>query len=139
LNTLASLLSWTVSQLEAWPSASDVRVVETEAFADDQFHLKVRAQPTEPFQFQVRFYYNRGHLDYAYQLFADAPILRWDNKEDAGALATAPHHFHNEQGGIGESPLNGDPFHDWLIVRATIEHFINEQAKAKSHVVRRLK
>lgn len=115
-----------------WPSASDVRVVETEAFAEEQFHLKVRAKLAEPFQFQVRFYYNQGHLDYAYQLFADAPVLRWDNKEDAGDVPTAPHHFHNSEGAIVESPLNGDPVHDWPLVQAEVERYLEEKRKPKS-------
>lgn len=72
-------------------------VLRTEAFAEDQFHFKVRASLTEPFHLQVRFYYNHGHLDYAYQLFNGGPILRWDNKEDAGNVPTAPHHFHSDK------------------------------------------
>lgn len=98
MKTLASLLSWTISQLQAWPNSREVRTLETEAFAEDQFHFKVRTYLPEPFQLQIRFYYNRGHLDYSYQLFNGDPILRWDNKEDVGPLSTAPHHFHNCQG-----------------------------------------
>ena len=99
--------------------------METEAFAEDQFHFKVRAQLTEAFFLQIRFYYNSGHLDYAYQLFTDGPILRWDNKEDAGTVLTAPHHFHEEQDQIVESPLNGDPAHDWPIVREAVSRFLD--------------
>jgi Family of unknown function (DUF6516) len=126
LNTLASLLSWTISQLEGWPAASNIRTLESETFGEDRFHFKVRADLQEPHKLQIRFYYNRGHLDYAYQLFADTPVLRWDNKEDAGQLATAPHHFHDESYAIGESALTGDPAHDWPIVRAAIEQFLSK-------------
>lgn len=129
MNTLASLLSWVISQLQAWPEARDVQTLETETFAEDQFHFKVRASLTEPFHLQVRFYYNHGHLDYAYQLFNGGPILRWDNKEDAGNVPTAPHHFHNDKNEIVESPLNGDPLHDWPIVREAIDQFLKEHAK----------
>jgi hypothetical protein len=126
LNTLASLLSWVISQLQAWPEARNVQTLETQAFAKDQFHFKVRARLTNRFQLQIRFYYNRGHLDYAYQVFNGGPALRWDNKEDAGRLPNAPHHFHNDKYEIVESPLNGDPTHDWPIVKATIEQFLKE-------------
>lgn len=60
------MLSWTTTQLQAWPTAKDVRVVETDAFSEDQFVIKVRVQLAAPWQLQIRFYYNQGHLDYAY-------------------------------------------------------------------------
>ena len=126
MNTLASLLSWVISQLQAWPEARNVQTLETKTFAEDQFHFKVRARLANRFQLQIRFYYNRGHLDYAYQLFDGGSVLRWDNKEDAGSLPNAPHHFHNDQYEIVPSPLNGDPNHDWPIVKATIEQFLKE-------------
>jgi hypothetical protein len=91
----------------------------------------VRARLTDRFQLQVRFYYNRGHLDYAYQLFNGGPILRWDNKEDAGPISTAPHHFHNDKNEIVASLLNGDPTHDWPIVREAVEQFLSERRKPK--------
>jgi hypothetical protein len=129
LNTLASLHSWVISQLQAWPEARDVQTLETEAFAEDQFHFKVRARLTDRFQLQVRFYYNRSHLDYSYQLFNGGRILRWDNKEDAGPLLNAPHHFHNDKSEIVGSPLNGDPAHDWPIVKEAIDRFLSERRK----------
>lgn len=125
MRTLPSLLSWTVSHLQAWGSVRDVRVLETEAFSEDRFHLKVRALLVEPFQLQIRFYFNRDHLDYAYQLFDDGPVLRWDNKEDAGSQPTAPHHFHNDQSRILESPLNGDPSHDLPLVQAAVAQYLD--------------
>jgi hypothetical protein len=126
LNTLASLLGWVVSQLQAWTYVTKVQTLETESFDEHQFHFKVRAQLTPPFILQIRFYYNQGYLDYAYQLFNDGPLLRWDNKEDATDLPTAPHHFHNEQSEIVESPLNGDPVRDGPIVREAVEHFLSK-------------
>jgi len=60
----------------------------------------------------MRIYYNRGHIDYAYQFFTDAPLLRWDNKEEFHHLATYPHHHHDELGNVKPSPLIGDPIKD---------------------------
>lgn len=133
MNTLASLLSWTISQLQGWPAVGNIQTLESEAFAEDRFHFKVRAALPEPFKLQIRFYYNRGHLDYAYQLFTDTPVLRWDNKEDAGQLATAPHHFHDENYDILESPLTGDPSHDWPIVKAAIDQYLEGKAAPRRH------
>ncbi|MEK6574969.1 MAG: DUF6516 family protein [Chloroflexota bacterium] len=131
MNTLPSLSSWITTQLQAWSLASNVRITETDAFSEDQFSIKLRAQLTEPYQLQVRFYFNRGHLDYAYQLFTDVPLLRWDNKEDAGDVRTAPHHFHDEEGKIVESPLNGDLIHDWPIVQARLDRFLSERSQSR--------
>lgn len=67
--------------LQTHPLCERVDVVETMTFAPDQFFFKVRAVLSEAHTLQVRIYYNRGHLDYAYQLFTDVPLLRWDNAE----------------------------------------------------------
>lgn len=89
----------------------------------------MRPRLTDRFQLQVRFYYNRGHLDYSYQLFNGGQILRWDNKEDAGPLLNAPHHFHNDKSELVGSSLNGDPAHDLPIVKEAIDRFLSERRK----------
>jgi len=64
-------------------------------------------------------------MDYAYQLFLDVPLLRWDNKEEFQYLETYPHHHHDEQGNITVSELVGDPTKDLQTVLGYIEEFIN--------------
>ncbi len=56
--------------------------------------------------------------------------MRWDNKEDAGQVTTAPHHFHNDESHIVESPLNGDPAHDWPLVRTAVDQFLEKYTKS---------
>jgi hypothetical protein len=99
-------------------------IVETKAFSPTQFSFKVRAEFTEVHKFQARVYYNQGHIDYAYQLFTDVPLLRWDNKEEFRHLGTYPHHHHDEQGKVKSSSLTGDPISDIELVLQEISAFL---------------
>ena len=72
----------------------------------------------------MRIYYNRGHVDYAYQLFTDVPLVRWDNKEEFRHLATYPHHHHDAQGHVRPSPLGGKPLQDIGIVLQEVAAFL---------------
>ncbi len=79
-------------------------------------------------KFQARIYYNRGHIDYAYQLFTDVSLLRWDNKEEFRHLKTCPHHYHDEQGNVKPSPLTGDPLRDVEVVLQEVSTFLSGRA-----------
>lgn len=117
MTSLASLLGALMTILQAHPVCKRVRVVETKEFSPDQFFFKIRAiLVKKDAQLPVRIYYNRGHVDYAYQLFTDVPLLRWDNKEEFRHLATYPHHRHDAQGHVRPSPLGGKPLQDIGIV-----------------------
>ena len=82
----------------------------------------------------MRIYYNRGHIDYAYQLFTQVPLLRWDNKEEFHHIVTYPHHKHDEQGNIKPSPLAGDPINDIEIVFHEISTFFQRKRKDKRKI-----
>ena len=56
--------------LQSHPICEQATVVETKEFSYDQFFLKVRADLTGQNKFQVRIYYNQGHIDYAYNSLA---------------------------------------------------------------------
>jgi len=99
-------------------------VVETKSFSPDQFFFKIRADLIENHKFQARIYYNQGHIDYAYQLFTDVPLLRWDNKEEFHHLDTYPHHHHDESGNIKPSSLSGNPLTDIEIVLQELSTFL---------------
>jgi hypothetical protein len=111
--------------LQTHPVCKKVRVVETKEFSPDQFFFKIRAvlykQDT---QFQVRIYYNGGHVDYAYQCFTDVPLLRWDNKEEFCHLPTYPHHYHDAEGHVHPSPLTGEPLQDIGVVLREVTAFL---------------
>lgn len=100
-------------------------MAETKEFSPDHFFFKIRAELTEEHKIQVRIYYNQGHIDYAYQLFTDVPLLRWDNKEEFQHLKTYPHHHHDEQGNVKPSPLTGDPVKDLGVVLREVSTFLS--------------
>ena len=88
MTSLPSLLGALSAALQAHPLCKRVTEIETREFAADQFIFKIRAEFTHKTRFQTRIYFNRGHIDYAYQLFADLPLLRWDNKEEFRFIET---------------------------------------------------
>lgn len=123
--SLTGLLGRLVAILQASVLFHDVEIVETRVFSSEQFSFKIRADLAEIYTFQVRIYYNRGHIDYAYQLFTDVPLLRWDNKEEVPYLKTYPHHYHEANGNVMESPLRGVPENDIGIVLQAVTTFIS--------------
>jgi hypothetical protein len=123
--TLVELSSFVVSVLQANRLFNDVRIVQERVFSDEQFALKIRAQLTQGWQLQIYLYYNRGHYDYAYQVFHVTSIMRWDNKEDCPGLANFPHHYHPQNGGLPvPSTLVGDPISDLPIILASLENLV---------------
>lgn len=119
--SLPALLGSVMAVLQGHSLCQQVDIVETKAFSADQFFFKIRVRLTGEFQLQVRLYYNQGHLDYAYQLFTDFPLLRWDNKEEFPHLDTYPHHHHDRDGNVVVSPLQGKPVEDLNIVLQLVE------------------
>lgn len=124
MTSLPALLGAMTAILQAHPLCKRLTDVETKEFAPDQFLFKVRVELASNCTLQVRIYYNRGHIDYAYQLFAKAPLLRWDNKEEFPHIATYPHHHHDEHGKVYPSPLVGDPMSDVARVLQVVSEFI---------------
>ncbi len=129
MTSLPSLLGAVTALLQASALCKQIVHVETKEFSADQFLFKIRAELEDSRYFQVRIYYNRGHIDYAYQLFADAPLLRWDNKEEFDYLSTYPHHHHDAQGKVHPSPLTGDPVNDMQTVLQAVSDFISSRSK----------
>jgi len=125
VTSLPSLLGALSAALQAHPLCKRVAEIETREFAADQFIFKIRAEFTHKTSFQARIYFNRGHIDYAYQLFADVPLLRWDNKEEFCAVETHPHHHHAAQGDIQPSPLIGNPIADIQTVLVMVSQFLS--------------
>jgi hypothetical protein len=70
-------------------------------------------------------FFNATVGKYSYTLSkGDARILGWDNAPHHSKLANLPHHFHQADGSVVSSRLNGDPEHDLEIVRIEIEKFL---------------
>lgn len=125
MTSLSSLLGTLTAILQVHPLCKKLAGIETREFSSDQFTLKVRAELTDGSRFQVRVYYNRSHIDYAYQLFTDVPLLRWDNKEEFPQLSSYPHHHHDEHGNIKASALTGDPVKDIEVVLQEMSAFLS--------------
>jgi len=60
----------------------------------------------------------------AYQLFTDRLVLRWDKTPHHSHVSTEPHHFHDAQDAVSESPLSGDPLTDLPVVLQEIKAFM---------------
>ncbi len=68
-----------------------------------------------------------------HQLFSDRPLLRWDNAPHYPALASAPHHFHDEAGHVLASPLSGEPLTDVPRILEQIDAWIAGHRQISSH------
>jgi len=79
VTSLPSLLGNVLAILQSHPACKKIIGIETKEFSPDQFYFKIRAALSGTLKLQVRLYCNRGHIDYAYQVFADFPLCRWDN------------------------------------------------------------
>lgn len=126
-----ALAGMLVTILQGHPLCKSARIVEIRDLSPQQFFFKIRASLGGNRQFQARIYYNKGHVDYAYQLFTDNPILRWDNKEEFPHLSTYPHHHHDAEGHVFPSPLTGNPIQDLRHVLVEIERFLTPQFESK--------
>lgn len=77
--------------------------------------------------FVLDIYFNEGNGKYSYTLSqGERRILGWDNAPHHSNLSSFPHHFHNADGTVAISTLNGDPENDLEIVRLEIERFLKE-------------
>ena len=116
--------------LRSHPLVRSVRIVTFDETPAGRLELKVRCQLVPPYQLQVWLHTEPRTLDYAYQLFVQTPLLRWDNAPHYPNVATAPHHFHDEQNNVGESPLRGDPRRDLPLVLKEIAAWLQQRQAA---------
>lgn len=104
----------------------NTHVVNYDETPSGRLEAKIRSQLPKDHTLQIWIHIEPESLDYAYQLFASVPLLRWDNSPHYGHLATAPHHFHDENGNVYESPLTGNIKRDLKIVLKEISNWMNE-------------
>ena len=110
--------------LQAHPLVQSLRVVEHDETPFGKLVLKVRCRLVGGYRFQLWLHHESAFQNYAYQLFTDRPLLRWDNAPHHAHIATEPHHFHDAGGAVNESPLTGDPLTDLPVVLQATEAFI---------------
>ena len=113
--------------LQADTLIEDERVVNYDETPSGRLEAKIRCQLPKKHILQIWIHLEPETLDYAYQLFTTVPLLRWDNAPHYGQLANAPHHFHDEQGDVYDSPLTGNIKQDLRIVLREIRKWMKEQ------------
>jgi hypothetical protein len=112
--------------LKRSPLVRDLQVEERDELPTGAFLLKARCRLRRDYRFQVWVRHSQELTRYAYQLFTDHPILRWDNAPHHPELAeNYPHHFHGKRGVMISSNLTGDPLRDLKQVLQEIEKHIN--------------
>ncbi len=103
-----------------------VRIVNYDETPPGNLETKIRCRLIEKYQLQVWLSMTSSYQDYAYQLFTDHPLLRWDNAPHYPAIHTAPHHFHDENNKVNSSPLTGDVEQDLKWALSEIENWLND-------------
>jgi hypothetical protein len=114
--------------LRRHPVVRTARVVAFDETPSGRVELKIRCRLQKGFNFQLWLHLEPASVDYAYQLFTQAPLLRWDNAPHYPKIASAPHHFHDAQNVVGVSSLCGEPAQDLPVVLAAIADWIKAQA-----------
>ena len=123
MNDLVSRVIYVLQ--EAHQLIESARVVNYDETPSGSFEAKIRCSLIDNYQLQVWLSMTSAYKDYAYQLFTDRPLLRWDNAPHFPEISTAPHHFHDETNNVGESPLTGDTERDLRHVLSEIEKWLN--------------
>ena len=100
-----------IEQVKAILAASDL-IASWQVLAEDEtahralYRIRCRFLRAA-YQLEIRFIDTENETLYSYQLFADRPIIRWDNAPHFPALRGFPHHFHDESGEVKDSPILG--------------------------------
>lgn len=103
----------------------NVRLINYDETPFGRLEVKIRCCLSGHYQLQIWLHYEPNALDYAYQLFTERPLLRWDNAPYYPNLATAPHHFHDENNKVSESQLVGNVLQDLNVVLLEIGEWLD--------------
>ncbi|MCP4146246.1 MAG: hypothetical protein GY757_00720 [bacterium] len=115
-----------ISILESAELVSRVEIVKVDEIILRGFYkIRCNLKPLN-YNFAIKFIKTRDEFIYAYQLYTTESLLRWDNEPHFPALSTFPHHFHDSDGNVLESPLTGNAETDLEIVLSKIEEFLED-------------
>ncbi|MFQ5812705.1 MAG: DUF6516 family protein [Anaerolineae bacterium] len=103
------------------------QVVEHDETSYGRVLLRIRCQLPLGYNLQIWVHYEPAFQRYAYQLFTDRPILRWDNAPYHPEIQGFPHHFHDEVGHRLPSTLTGDPLIDVPAILNEIAQFLERE------------
>jgi hypothetical protein len=98
--------------LRASPKVASFRVLDNDPIDDANFLFKIRCELTSGTSLQIRLQATSGLVRYSYQELSDRPLRRWDNAPHYPSLRSFPHHHHDVDGTVSESPLSGEPLAD---------------------------
>ena len=120
--------------LQESPVTHNPRITDLKLYGRNAFRVKMQATVAPTLTFQIWLNHNPRHSRYAYQLFSHGgALLRWDNAPHHLHLKTSfPHHFHDDQGRIVPSALQGDALRDLPVVLAEIERFLSTKPTGQS-------
>ncbi|MBW1649374.1 MAG: hypothetical protein JRJ44_01600 [Deltaproteobacteria bacterium] len=93
--------------LKRHSAVQSIRIVNYDETPAGKLELKIRCSLVKNYKMQIWLHHEPKFQDYAYQLFTDHPILRWDNAPHYPDIATAPRHFHDASNNVSESYLTG--------------------------------
>jgi len=113
--------------LEADALIESTRIVSYDETPSGKLEARIRSQLPKKHVLQIWIQLEPESLDYAYQLFTTIPLLRWDNAPHYDHLTSAPHHFHDEQGDVTDSPLTGNVKRDLRIVLGEVRKWMKAQ------------
>jgi Family of unknown function (DUF6516) len=104
-------LSKVLAVLESAPFVANVEVLLSDEVGKRAFYkLRCVLIPSR-YKLDIKFISTEKELIYAYQLYADKAIARWDNEPHYPDLINAPHHFHRK-GKVSASDFSGRPVQD---------------------------
>jgi len=121
---MPALIDGIVKTLQTHKLVKRVRIVTYDETPMGKLEVKIRCQLIKNHQLQVWLHHEPDYQDYAFQLFTDRPLLRWDNSPHYPDIATAPHHFHNENNAVSASLLTGKVLQDLEYVLSEIERWL---------------
>ena len=124
---MPSLLAELLDILSQSPIVRATQVVEHDETVHGRVLLRIRCQLSPGYNLQIWVHYKRAFQRYAYQLFTDRPILRWDNAPHHPEIQGFPHHFHDEMGRKFPSTLTGDPLVDVPAILDEIAQFLERE------------
>ena len=98
--------------LAASPRVASYEVIDNDPIDEQNFLVKIRCELTSGQALQIRLRRASDSLRYSYQELSDRPLRRWDNAPHFFGIPGFPHHFHDMEGAVMESPLTGNPLSD---------------------------
>ncbi|MBF0507114.1 MAG: hypothetical protein HQL09_09785 [Nitrospirae bacterium] len=100
-----------IAELEDTPLVGKVELLLSDEIETRGFYKLRCVLIPSSYKLDIKFIKTEKDLIYAYQLYADEAMARWDNEPHYPDLANFPHHYHRK-GKVAASALSGRPMQD---------------------------